>query len=131
MLNSRTMSDVLVYAREDRELRAHRLVLLVRCPSIVKVCCSNSFVFPSYSAIYVQDLASEINDDESGVVEYLLLWSEYSYDVVMAALEFIYCDTTCRAMKLNDEELNDLEALSQRSLWLLILMSAISKNLHF
>lgn len=37
MLNSRTMSDVLVYAREDRELRAHRLVLLVRCPSIVKV----------------------------------------------------------------------------------------------
>lgn len=59
-------------------------------------------------------MASEVNDEGTGVVEYMLLWSEYSYDVVMAALEFIYCDTTCRAMKLNDDNLNDLEALSQR-----------------
>jgi hypothetical protein len=37
LLNSRTMSDVVVYVKEERELRAHKLVLFVRCPTLVKV----------------------------------------------------------------------------------------------
>lgn len=73
---------------------------------------------------FFQDLASEVNDEGTGVVEYMLLWSEYSYDVVLAALEFIYCDTTCRAMKLNDDELNDLEALSQRLILKLLILDS-------
>ncbi|XP_059470366.1 uncharacterized protein LOC132193610 [Neocloeon triangulifer] len=96
LLNSRTMSDILVYCKEDKEIRAHKLVLLVRCPSILK------------------DLASEMSQDGATVKEEMLLWSEYSEGVVMAVLEFIYCDTTCKAMRLSDAELEDLDAISKR-----------------
>jgi len=37
LLNCRTMSDIVIYAKEERELRAHKLVLFVRCPAILKV----------------------------------------------------------------------------------------------
>ncbi|XP_065338364.1 uncharacterized protein LOC135938576 [Cloeon dipterum] len=96
ILNSKTMSDVVVYAKDDVELRAHKLVLLVRCPAILK------------------DLAAEMSQDGESVKEHMLLWSEFSESVVMAALEFIYCDSTCRALRLGNKDVQDLEALAQR-----------------
>ncbi|CAB3377887.1 Hypothetical predicted protein [Cloeon dipterum] len=96
ILNSKTMSDVVVYAKDDVELRAHKLVLLVRCPAILK------------------DLAAEMSQDGESVKEHMLLWSEFSESVVIAALEFIYCDSTCRALRLGNKDVQDLEALAQR-----------------
>ncbi|XP_063235184.1 structure-specific endonuclease subunit SLX4 [Bacillus rossius redtenbacheri] len=92
VLNKRAMSDVTVLVAGGREIPAHKLVLYARCPAL---------------------LCDLIKEESGGTVRELLSWADVPYGAALAFLEFLYCGTLSRALRLGDE-LSGLKELARR-----------------
>nr|CAD7399462.1 unnamed protein product [Timema cristinae] len=82
ILNKQPMSDVMIYVENKQEILAHKLVFYVRCPAIL------------------YDLVKEGSD--KGEVENLL-WLEVPYNAAITFLEYLYCGTMDRILRLGEE----------------------------
>ncbi|CAG2054063.1 unnamed protein product [Timema podura] len=82
ILNKRPMSDVMIYVENKQEIPAHKLVFYVRCPAIL------------------YDLVKE--DTDKGGVE-ILLWLEVPYNAAITFLEYLYCGTMDKILRLGEE----------------------------
>nr|CAD7429885.1 unnamed protein product [Timema monikensis] len=82
ILNKQPMSDVMIYVENKQEIPAHKLVFYVRCPAIL------------------YDLVKEGTD--KGEVENLL-WLEVPYNAAITFLEYLYCGTMDRILRLGEE----------------------------
>nr|CAD7461694.1 unnamed protein product [Timema tahoe] len=82
ILNKRAMSDVMIYVENKQEIPAHKLVFYVRCPAIL------------------YDLVKE--DTDKGGFE-ILLWLEVPYNAAITFLEYLYCGTMNKILRLGEE----------------------------
>nr|CAD7264310.1 unnamed protein product [Timema shepardi] len=82
ILNKQPMSDVMIYVENKQEIPAHKLVFYVRCPAIL------------------YDLVKEGTD--KGGVE-ILSWSEVPYNAAITLLEYLYCGTVDKILRLGEE----------------------------
>nr|CAD7406003.1 unnamed protein product [Timema poppensis] len=82
ILNKQPMSDVMIYVENKQEIPAHKLVFYVRCPAIL------------------YDLVKEGTD--KGEVE-ILSWSEVPYNAAITFLEYLYCGTVDKILRLGQE----------------------------
>nr|CAD7592921.1 unnamed protein product [Timema genevievae] len=82
ILNKRPMSDVMIYVENKQEIPAHKLVFYVRCPAIL------------------YDLVKE--DTAKGGFE-ILLWLEVPYNAAITFLEYLYCGTMDKILRLGEE----------------------------
>lgn len=82
MVDNQFMSDITIFAKDEREISAHTLVLYVQCPDIL------------------DDIITE--DSDTCKSKKMIMWLEYSYEACLAFLKFIYSgqksfiDTECR-----------------------------------
>ncbi|KAK3909259.1 Structure-specific endonuclease subunit SLX4 [Frankliniella fusca] len=72
MVNNSTMSDLMIYPQEGREIPTHKLILSVRCPRILK------------------DISKQCNSLTGNHVE-VIMWSKTPHAAALAFLEYIYC----------------------------------------
>lgn len=70
MVDNQFMSDITIFAKDEREIFAHTLVLYVQCPDIL------------------DDIITEESDTCKS--KKMVMWSEYSYEACLAFLKFIY-----------------------------------------
>jgi hypothetical protein len=91
-VNKRALSDVTIYAKNERPLYAHKLVLHVRCPAILS------------------ETIKECGAD--GACSEMLVWMEYDYETVRVFLEYVYSGELADVKTLNEQQRRDLKALS-------------------
>ncbi|EFN82168.1 hypothetical protein EAI_09567 [Harpegnathos saltator] len=93
ILNDSSASDIIVLVKNSRHIWAHKLVFYVRCTNILL------------------DVMS--NDTEFSTAKEKICWIDIDYDVALAFLEFVYCGTIKRHLKVLD---SDTSLLGIRSL---------------
>lgn len=93
MLNKDILSDLTIYAKNEVPIFAHKLVFYARCRSI---------------------LPETIEETENDKKREILMWMEYSYEAVIALLEYIYTGVLPALTTLADVDKTDLRALSHR-----------------
>ncbi|XP_034256910.1 uncharacterized protein LOC117654406 [Thrips palmi] len=84
MVNNATMSDLAIYPQEGREIPAHKMVLHVRCPRILK------------------DICRQRNPLTGNEVE-VIMWSKTPHAAALAFLEYVYCGSVKSIRVLCDD----------------------------
>ncbi|KAE8752667.1 hypothetical protein FOCC_FOCC000789 [Frankliniella occidentalis] len=72
MVNNTSMSDLMIYPQEGREIPTHKLILNVRCPRILR------------------DISKQCNSLTGNQVE-VIMWSKTPHAAALAFLEYVYC----------------------------------------
>lgn len=91
-VNERALSDLMIYAKNEKLVYAHKLVLLVRCPTI---------------------LSETIKESEDiGKCTDMLIWLDYDYETVIVFLEYLYSGDLTGVNKLTEKQRMDLKVLS-------------------
>lgn len=94
LVNKNIMSDITIYTKNEQNIYAHKLVLYVRCRSIL------------------QDTIKEVENDNKCTE--IIMWMEYNYKAAIAFLEYIYGAVAPDVKKLNDNEMEHLKNLCLR-----------------
>lgn len=93
LVNKKFMSDITIYAKHERSIYAHKVVFYARCGSI---------------------LNDSIKETENGKTREIIMWMEFSYESVIAFLEYIYADASDSVYLLDEQQLSDLSELCSR-----------------
>lgn len=93
LVNKKLMSDITIYAKNERSIYAHKLVFYARCGAI---------------------LDDSIKETENGKTNEIIMWMEFSFESVIAFLEYVYADATDFVYQLDENQLSDLTKLCSR-----------------
>lgn len=94
IVGKKQMSDITIYCKDEVEIPAHKLVLFVRCQSVLLDVIKQS--------------------DCNNITKEMIFWSDASHTVCQAFLEYIYCGFIRKILNLNSKELNELKFLAKK-----------------
>lgn len=88
MVNNTSMSDLLIYPQEGREIPTHKIILQVRCPHILR------------------DISKQRNVLTGNEVE-VIMWSKTPHAAAIAFLEYVYCGSV-KSIRALSEDLSNI-----------------------